>query len=264
MTDDNPAYARAHIAEFYDHIYEEADRKDVDFYVDLATESGGSVLELGCGTGRVLIPTARAGVAVTGIDLSEHMLEICRSKLAQEADDVPARARTELGDIRDFELGTTFALVTVPFRPFQHLITVEEQLACLSAVHRHLAPGGRLALDVFNPNLSRLLEDSGREIEESGPQGMPDGRTVARKYRLDSIDLDGQIQHMELIYDITHPDGREERTVHAFPFRYFFRYEVEHLLARAGFEIEALYGDFDRSPVGSKSAGELIFVPRKS
>ena len=257
------SYDRAHVAEFYDHIYNFANRKDADFYVDLAKQTSGPVLELGCGTGRVLIPTAREGLDVTGIDLSADMLDIFRAKLAEESEDVQARTRLERADIRDFDLGTQFKLITIPFRPFQLLITVEDQLACLACARRHMAPGGRLALDVFNPNLGRLVDENRQEVEETEPRQMPDGRTVARKYRTDSIDLDGQVLHMELIYEITDADGKEERVVHAFPFRHFFRYEMERLLARAGFEVEALFGDFDRSPYGSKYPGELIFVGRK-
>ena len=125
-------YDRARVAEFYDHIYASAGRKDADFYVGLAKELGGPVLELDCGTGRVLIPTAREGIDITGIDLSEHMLDICRTKLAQESDEVQARTRIVRADTRDFDLGTQFKLMTIPFRPFQHLITVEDQLACLN------------------------------------------------------------------------------------------------------------------------------------
>ena len=240
-------YEREFVAEFYDHFRDYAQRQDVAFYVGLAKESGGPVLELGCGTGRVLIPTARAGIQITGLDLSEHMLDICRQKLGQEAPDVQARVQLAHADIRGFDMGRRFRLSTIPFRPFQHLVTVEEQLACLSCVHRHLEPGGRLALDVFNPRLSRLVAEQ-EEHDEGPPFLMPDGRSVVRKSQNASIDLKNQIINVELTYYITHADGRQERFVHAFLFRYFFRYEMEHLLARAGFEVEALYSDFDRSP----------------
>ena len=86
----------------------------MDFYVDLAKETTGSVLELGCGTGRVLLPTARAGFDVTGIDLSEDMLEVLQTKLVDEPEDVQQRVRIVRADIRDFALGARFELVTVP------------------------------------------------------------------------------------------------------------------------------------------------------
>ena len=263
---DNPRehYADFYHADFYDHVELYQQRPDIAFYTALATEHGGPVLELGCGTGRVLLPTARAGVEITGLDVSDGMLSTCRSKLADEAPDVQGRVRLTRGDMRSFDLGRRFGLVTIPFRPFQHLVTVEEQMACLACVHRHLAPGGVLALDVFNPSLPRLvdpkyLEES--EIEQ--PFLMPDGRSVARRDRNASVDLTNQVIHVEFIYYVTHPDGRQERLVDPFPMRYFFRYELEHLLVRAGFRVEAVYGDFDGSPVGADAASEMVFVARR-
>ena len=263
--EDGGPFDRAHVAEFYDHLKAYTDRHDVNFYVDLAKQSGGPVLELGCGTGRVLIPTARQGIKISGVDLSDDMLAICRSKLSQEAAEVQERIRIHKADIRHFDLGARFKLITIPFRPFQHLITVEEQLACLSCVRQHLEAGGRLVLDVFNPSLTALGDESGlTERKGSKPVLIPDGRRVMQASRTASLDLERQVISVELIYYVTNANGREERLVHAFPFRYFFRYEMEHLLARAGFEIEALYGDFDGGPYGSKHPGELIFVARKA
>jgi hypothetical protein len=94
------------------------------------------------------------------------MLDVCRRKLAQEPDDVQARTHTLQADIRDFDLGTQFKLITMPFRPFQHLIEIQDQLACLSCVHRHLEPGGLFALDVFNPKLTALIGDVGQTERE--------------------------------------------------------------------------------------------------
>lgn len=106
------------------------DRPDVASYVKQAQESGGPGLELGCGTGRVLIPPARAGIEIVGVDLSRSMLAICRDKLAREPDDVRARVEMVEADMRRFDLGREFRLVTLPFRPFQHLMTVQDQLSC--------------------------------------------------------------------------------------------------------------------------------------
>ncbi len=252
------------VAEFYDHIVPYQEREDVGFWVEMARDSGGPVLELGCGTGRVLIPTARAGIRITGIDLSSSMLAVCRQKLADESDEVRARAELAQVDMRDFRLEGKFHLATTPFRPFQHLITVEDQLSCLRSVHRHLVDEGRFVLDLFNPSLERLTDN--RFLEESGEEPafeMPDGRRVLRRERVLSRDLANQFQEVELIYYVTHPDGREERLVHGFPMRYLFRYEAEHLLSLAGFQVEEVYSDYDRSPFGYRYPGELILVARK-
>lgn len=256
-------YARS--AEFYDYVQPYAERKDVAFFVDLARECGGPVLEVGCGTGRVLLPTARAGLEICGLDLSAVMLGLCREKLAAEPAEVRRRVTLVQGDMRSFDLGREFALVTLPFRPFQHLLAVEDQLACLERVRRHLATGGRFILDLFNPSLQALTDEIRKEGFAHEPEvALPDGRKMKRWARIASRNYFEQYQDCELVHDVTHPDGREERIVFAFKMRYLFRYEVEHLLARAGFEIEALYADYEKSPYGSKYPGELIFVARKA
>ena len=252
------------IAELYDHVVPYRERQDVGFFMEAARESGGPVLELGCGTGRVLIPTAREGIQITGLDLSPDMLKICRERLKQEAKAVRSRVHLVQGDMRSFELSRTFKLVTLPFRPFQHLTTVEEQLACLDCIHRHLEPGGRMILDIFNPKVEALVGTKfGEETAEEPEFSMPDGRRVIRRHKVVSRDVINQTNYVELIHYVRHPDGRQERLVQAFPMRYLFRYEAEHLLARAGFEVEQLYADYDKSPYGSKYPGELIFVARK-
>lgn len=251
-------------AEFYDYVVPYQTRQDVAFFVEAAQVCGGPVLEVGCGTGRVLIPTARAGINITGLDLSPYMLDICQRRLAQEPAEVQQRVQIDQADMRDFDLKQTFKLITIPFRPFQHLIEVADQIACLRCVQRHLADEGRFILDLFNPFLPALAREVTGEEQGDEPEfTMPDGRRVLRRNRVVARDVFKQYQDVELIYYITHPDGRTERLVHAFSMRYLFRYEVEHLMARCGFEVEALYADYDKSPYGSKNPGELIFVAKK-
>jgi len=192
------------------------------------------------------------------------MLDVCRRRLLREPEEVQARVELVQADMRDFELSRRFELVTTPFRPFQHLTTVDDQLSCLACIHCHLVAGGRLILDVFNPSLEALTSDDVGEEKGQEPEfTTPDGRRVTRRDKIVSRDRFNQINHVELIYYVTHPDGREERLVHSFPMRYLFRFEAEHLLARSGFEVEAVYADFDKSPYGSKYPGELIFVASK-
>jgi SAM-dependent methyltransferase len=264
MSDAGGYRSYAFIAELYDHVVPYRERPDVEFFVQAALESGGPVLEIGCGTGRILIPTARAGVQITGVDLSEPMMAVCRQQLDQEPEEVQDRAELVLADMRNFDLGKQFSLVTLPFRPFQHLETVEDQIDCLRAIHRHLQPGGRMILDLFNPSLYSLVrQDEGQEFGDEPEFSMPDGRQVLRRHRVIKRDLFNQINHVELIYYVTHPNGQQERLVHAFPMRYLFRFEAEHLLARCGFEVEDVYADFEKNPYGSKYPGELIFIAQK-
>jgi SAM-dependent methyltransferase len=251
------------IADLYDHVVPYRERPDVEFFVDAAVEAGGPVLEIGCGTGRVLIPTAGAGVDIVGLDLSPHMLAVCRQRLRLEQEPVQSRVTLIQADMRRFDLARRFALITLPFRPFQHLITVGEQMSCLECIRRHLADDGRLILDLFNPSLDALAgPDNDEERSEEPEFSMPDGRRVVRRHKVVARDRFTQVNRIELLYYVTHPDGRQERLVHGFAMRYLFRFEVEHLLARCGFEVERLYAGFDKSAYGSTYPGELIFVAR--
>lgn len=248
------------LAELYDFIPGYAGRQDVEFYVGYARAARGKVLELGCGTGRVLIPVAAAGCEVVGLDVSGHMLARCRRKLREQPQAVRGRVRLVQGDMTDFDLGEVFGLVTTPFRPFQHLLSVEDQLSCLRCARQHLAPGGKLILDLFQPDLAKLIDPARQQEQEDVPDcELPDGRRLRRTFRTPAVHPAEQCIDVELIFHVTHAGGRTERLVQAFPFRYFFRYEVEHLLGRAGFRVVELFGNFDKSPLTDDSP-EMIFV----
>jgi SAM-dependent methyltransferase len=250
-----------HFAELYDHVVAYRERADVAFFVDLAREANGPVLEAGCGTGRVLIPTARAGFTIAGLDSSPAMLDVCRASLDRESPDVQARVRLHLGDMREPGIAETFALVTLPFRSFQHLLTVEDQLRALGALRACLAPGGRLVLDIFNPSLPFLTDPRAIVEPHVEPAStLPDGRRLVRSYRIVSRDHFDQTQEVEFAFEVTHPDGRQDVRRDSFTLRYLFRYEAEHLLERAGFRVDAVYADYDRRPFGSTYPGELILV----
>src|ERR1700693_1977082 len=108
------------------------DLVDLPFYLDLAKRSDGPVLEIACGTGRVLLPIAREGIGIEGVDNSESMLTILRRNLAREPREVRERVTVHEGDMRDFRLAQKFALVIIPFRPLQHMYTVQDQVAALT------------------------------------------------------------------------------------------------------------------------------------
>src|SRR5438046_5210536 len=145
------------IADYYDESPVVSGRlQDVAFYRDAVREFGDPVLELGCGTGRITMALAEAGKRITGLDLSERMLERAVKKRA--ALRVEARERLHLmqGDMARFDLGEKFRLVIIPFRPFQHLPEVRKQTACLECVPKHLASGGRLILGGVQTDASRM------------------------------------------------------------------------------------------------------------
>ena len=228
----------------YDSVPLYAARTDVGFYVNEAKAAGGRVLEVGCGTGRILLPIARAGCAITGIDGSKQMLERCRVNLAAEPAAVQSRITLAQHDMRDFNLAEQFTLIIAPFRVVQHLTTIDDQLQFLATVARHLAPQGRLVFDVFNPRFDILVGADGVEREDTPEQRLPDGRTFHRAYRIARVRWIDQVSEAELVYYV---DGK--RYVQAFEMRWYLAAELRHLLARAGFRVREMYGDFARGPV---------------
>jgi SAM-dependent methyltransferase len=248
------------VADYYDYVPVVASRHDIDFYVGAARGYGDPVLELGCGTGRVTLALAKAGFHVTGLDLSERMLARCSEKRAGLPTEVRERVHLVQADMTRFDLGEQSRLVIIPFRPFQHLLETKQQIDCLECARRHLAPGGKLIVDFFQTDPRRMNDPAFQQESEAAQEfEVPDGRRVKMRDRVAAFHRAEQRNDVEMIYYVHYPDGREERLVFAFTLRYFFRYEVEHLLARCGFRVVALYGDFDRSPLADNSA-EMIFV----
>jgi ubiquinone/menaquinone biosynthesis C-methylase UbiE len=238
---------------------------DLDFYVGLAREAQPPVLELATGTGRVSLPIARAGVPIVGVDSSVEMLAVARAKLAKEPDLPLSLVQA---DMRDFDLPDkgAFGLALVPYRSFLHLTTVEDQIACLRRIHEHLRPGGSLALNFFMPDLETIAAYQGKL-----------GRVVSCRYSFSSPASGNEIEVWEyrqyhvhqqfidqrFVYHEWDADGTLLRTTRrGFTLCYIWPREFEHLLARCGFEVEALYGWFDRRPFEDGSA-EQVWVARK-
>lgn len=243
----------------YDAVPLYHQRQDVAFYVDEARRAGGPVLELGCGTGRILIPTARAGVTITGLDSSREMLDKCRRNLAAEPAAVRQRVTLHAGDVRDFDLGRTYKLITAPFRVVQQLITIADQLRFLAAVRRHLAPGGRLVFDVFHPYFSALVGADGQEHEDTAPLHLADGRVFRRTYRIARVRWVDQTSEVELIYYVG-----DQRYVQAIEMRWFLGAELEHLIARAGLKLVTIYGDFERGPLVDGAPEQIVVAELSS
>ena len=243
----------------YDSVPLYAERSDVAFYVQEAKAASGGVLELGCGTGRILLRVARAGCTIVGLDSSREMLERCRIKLAAEPAAVQGRVTLQQRDMDDFDLGpgATYALIIAPFRVVQHLTTVDDQLRFLAAVRRHLASAGRFIFDVFNPRFDVLTSADGVEREDTPEQRLPDGRTFRRAYRVANVRWVDQVSEAELIYYV---DGK--RYVQAFEMRWYLPAELQHLLARAGFRVREMYGDFGRGPLVDGAPEQIVAAER--
>jgi SAM-dependent methyltransferase len=256
------------IADYYDESPIVRGRvADVAFYRDAVHEFGGPVLELGCGTGRIALALAEAGYPVTGLDISERMLQRCKQKRARLPTEALERVRLVEGNMVRFDLGEKFRLIIIPFRPMQHLLEIDEQVSCLESARKHLRTegrrfgerSGRLILDVFQTDAERMHDPAYQEEGLVAEYSMPDGRRVRIMERVTAFHRAEQRNDVEMIFYVTDARGQEERLVFRWTLRYFFRYEVENLLARCGFRVSAVYGDFDRSPLRDGSP-EMIFV----
>lgn len=248
---------------FYDHVATGVEG-DVAFYVAEAVASGSPVLELGCGTGRIVIPVAEADVDIVGLDASTDMLTVARRKLAHRPPHVQRRVALVGGDMRDFELVQRFRLVTIPYRAFLHNLTVDDQLRTFERVRRHLTDDGRLILNIFDPSV-RLLAAGRWSSPASRHPDFRHPRTGNRVTVREDFhyDLERQLVDGAFEYDELDASGHVVARTHApLTLRYVFRYEMEHLLARAGFRVEALFGDFRRGPF--QAGREQIWVARHS
>lgn len=244
-------------ARIYDSVYSYV-RDDVPFYVREAMESQGPVLELGCGTGRVTVPIARAGVNVVGIDFSEAMLARARAKAAglpKDAGDVSLLH----ADMRDFSLEQRFDLVIIPFRGLLALPTAEDQAKTLRNVRRHLSTGGRLIFSVFVPDLNMLVQDADaayhlRDVTD------PDTGLTYVIWQQTSCDNLEQTIDVRTIIDETNADGALLRRLYRdFRLRYVHRWEMHQMLTANGFEVVELFGDFHRSPF-EETSEEMVWV----
>jgi SAM-dependent methyltransferase len=198
--------------------------EDVPFYLDEARRSGGPVLELAVGTGRIAVPIAASGVPVVGVDLSEGMLQVARERAQEAGGELDLR----YGDMRDPPVEGTFPLVIVPFRSMLHMESDADRRAVLRAIKRHLAADGRLIFDVFAPAADDIEDTHGRWIErEPGIWERADWNEQTRTLVLRVRDETAESE-MSLAW-LSMPEWRQ-------------------LLAEEGFEVDALYGWFDRSP----------------
>lgn len=248
----------AAIAPYYDLEFDEFDA-DVDLYLGYAERVGSPILELGCGTGRLLVPLARAGHEVGGIDYSESMISIARRRLQRAGfDDVEIR-RGEMTDLSAYPAGA-YRLVLCAINSFLHLPDRAAQLAALSGARRILHDDGLLVLDVFQPTPG-VLQSMDDQLRLDGHWSLPDGSQLDRLSHR-RLHVAEQRIDTTLYYDQTEPDGTLRRRLASYTTRYIHRYEMEGLLAEAGFAIEGVYGSYQLDALDDASA-VMIFVAHR-
>jgi SAM-dependent methyltransferase len=251
-------WADADLAQLYDAFTFEA---DLPLYLELAHLQGPRVLEVACGSGRVILPLVRAGYQVVGIDASAHMLALAQGKLTAAR---AASAQLVQADMRNFQLQRQdFDLALLAVKSFAYLTEADDQLVCLQTIFAHLRPGGVLAIDLMHPRLDWLAAPSGSMRDDLLQHIAERGCTLSRVESVVSTDLARQTRVIRSIYETIDDSGRvlDKRFVE-WPYRWLYRFEAEHLLRRAGFEIEAVYGGYKREPFDTDSP-LMLFLARK-
>ncbi|HET8607073.1 MAG TPA: class I SAM-dependent methyltransferase [Gaiellaceae bacterium] len=226
------------IAELYDP-WSRSVVEDVGFYVEEAHAAGGPVVELGVGTGRIAIPVAAEGIPVIGVDSSPGMLDVCRRQA--ELAGVAQLLDLRLGDLREPPVDERVRLVTCPFRAYLHLADDEQRLGALAAARGLLVEGGRLVFDVFAPSAGDIEETHGRWLERE--PGI-----------WEKAEWDEARQTLTL-------SVRGERGGSTMRLAWLGVDDWRALLERAGFEVEAVYGWFDRRPY--RGGEDSVFVARR-
>lgn len=241
-------------ARFYDTIYDQLRTKvDKDFYLGEIAKARGPVLEIGTGTGRFFSEAVHAGADIYGIDVSSSMLEVLKTKTRPED-----HWRVSRQNAVDFRFSFKFDLILAPFRVFSHLLTVEEQLKALNNICGYLTDRGRLIFDLYVPNPAMIAAGLDNVVDFEGTY-MP-GKKLQRCVSM-KADIVNQVSDVTM--EFTWDEGDHTRTEQwNFQMRYFFRYELEHLVSLSDLHLEHIYGDFNESPLGPGSK-EFIIVCRK-
>lgn len=264
----DPAGDDPHRSPFVARVYDAehaADAADTTWALRLAGQPGGRVADLGCGTGRLALPLARAGCRVLAVDHSAAMLGRLRRRLAEQPAQVRERVRPEEADLRSWraEAGSLDAAI-MGYNTFAALLTAEEQRAFLAAAAAALRPGGLLALAtaaLSAPHLA-LPEGVEREVYRRPAPELGPGVELRRRDVHRWTDQTLQLRRLALIYDIVEPDGGRRREQFEYAARYTTRWELEHLLARCGFGQVRAEGGYTGEPFRVEG-GLLVVTARR-
>ena len=245
-------------ADFYDSANCER-LSDLNFYLKTAQEYGkDGVLEIGCGTGRILIEIAKLGIPIDGVDPNKRRMEICQEKVSSLAPDIRQRVSLSVCTVQDYKTDKKYSLITMPFRMFQQIITPEDQEQVLNAARKLLTKDGVLVFDIFNPSIKMLASEKYKKEFGITHHITPSGLKFIRKDRIADRDYFKQLQFCEEIYEYD-LDGKHEKIVSKYDTRYTFKNELDLLLKNTGYEVIKTWGNFDGQPFGvAPYPGDII------
>ncbi len=236
-------------AVFYDAVYDGSVGGDLEFYRDLTREADGPVLEVGCGTGRIYLELLREGVDADGIDISSGMLDVLRSKAAEDGLDPSVRE----ADVTEFEADREYALVIVPFRTFLHVVEIDDQLEALERIHDALAPGGRLVLNAFVPSFEVICEQYGAWEERTLEI---EGESYTYRTKTEIVD---EVEQLARIRTVVLDGSGDEHFRTETPLNLVSRREFDFLFRLSSFSSWRVFGGFDRDPLADASQ-EMVWV----
>lgn len=226
---------------------------DVDFYVTEAKTKGGNVLDLACGTGRFSIPIAKAGLNVTGLDLSETMLNLAKEKSKRENLNIDF----QIGDIRCFDLDKKFDFIFCGFNSSQHLHEEKEFRSFLESVQRHLAPKGVFVFDIFNPSISMLNRDPDQKYLVS-EYADPEGRGQIKVWEHPRYEAATQNSTFKFLYEL----NGETLFTENFSLRNYFPMEMDTHLRNNEFYVLKKYGNYQHGSFNSSSMKQIFVCER--
>jgi len=258
MSDEN-VFLDAEYARFYDWMCA-AQEDDIPFYQRQAQRTGGPILEVGCGSGRLAIPLARAGFEVVGLDFSEQMLQHARDRVAREPPDVRGRITLVRGDMREFDLGRQFGSVFVPNSSIFHVESRYSLSPCFRALFHHTRPGGRTVLDCVAPErmANRQVGEVKTVRRAVNPQTGLDTVELSRCVSINWVTQVALIEHTFVEID----DEEEKKHTFRQEYRWLDEQEGVELLRHVDFpEVETL-GDFDGSGYTEDSPRLILLAHR--
>ncbi|MFC1733450.1 class I SAM-dependent methyltransferase [candidate division KSB1 bacterium] len=242
-------------AQFYDVIYEHVrSGTDQNYFLNKILDVDGAVLEVGVGTGRLFTKALSKGADIYGIDINKSMIDVLKQKIEPSA-----HFRIKIQDVTKLKLNKNFPLIIAPFRVFSHLVEIQDQLDALNAIYDHISPGGKLIFDLFVPNLEMI--DKGLDRIKDFEGEYKPGKKLTRITSM-KANLINQISDVKMQITWDDEKGNEITKDWLFKMRFFFRFELEHLIARSKLQLETIYGDYDESPL-EKGSKEFIIVCKR-